>query len=329
MYDANPCRDSNRSLRGPIVRKRFDLASTVLATLLAVSSVSATPLPQGLPLAFPEEIAEQGTVRTTVKSPLFMQTYWVDAGTSSLLRVRSERVAATDRWTTRRQELSVSFAITAFAWRNGGDEIFLAGLRRDGTTTVERWRFDEREGAREVRYQSAPPPVGVPQAAYTPAVSIRGNVEFRSDQPNSVPVDPTRLVLWDSTVGPITAMAADPEGRYLVIWNYSTQTLQRALLVEDPTATPISFTAIYSAATSPLLDKVGSIEIRDFGTEGRKLLLRRHTKQTWKAATERFHVIADANNDGVMDSIQSFSVSEIESSPYGTWETWKEFWKVP
>jgi hypothetical protein len=135
--------------------------------------------------------------------------------------------------------------------------------------------------------------------------------------------------MWESPSGPITAMAADPEGRFLVIWNYATQTLLRMSLVEDPAATPVTMTTLYSAASSPLLDKVGDIEIRDFPGEGRKILIRRDTTQTWAKSTERFSVIADNNNDGVFESINFFSSTEMDASPYGVWETWTLFWKVP
>jgi hypothetical protein len=294
---------------------------------LAISATQAEA--QTLELNYPDEISEQGAVHVAAKHSLYLHTYAVDRGTSSLLESRAQRALVADEWTTHKQTLSVSFVITAFAWRNGGDEIFLAGLKRDGSTIIERWRFEVPDGAREVRYPGAPPAIGTPQPAYVPALGMHGNTTSLIPTNWRQPITPTRVVLWESSAGPITAMAADPEGRYLLIWNHSAKLLQRLPLVEDPVANPISATTLYSATSHPLLDKVGDIEVRDFGTEGRKFLLRRNTSQVGTITTERYTVIADTNNDGNFESISFFTPQEMDASPYGTWESWKLFWMIP
>lgn len=278
------------------------------------------------PSTFPEDAIDlHGGHHTTLQSGTLLQYCFAFVGSRSIRCERAERADRTAPWEHREEsEYSLPYYLTGFASREGGDELFLCGMTPDGSTIIERWRFPVPDGRWVVRYPGPAPPIGTPAGAFVPTVVVEGGGawEWGSDDPVGELRPPTRTVVYEGSAGPFTAIAVDPEGRFLVMSNHSRHSLDRIVLG----ASPIEVETLFEEKDYPALGKIASIEVLDFGTEGRKILLRgngygaNRLDQVWG-------IIGDPENDGILDSLEFLSSRAFAASPYSVWEDWRLFWR--
>jgi hypothetical protein len=260
---------------------------------------------------------------TAWKSELLLHRLEPRFGAQTVRRVRCERGVAEGPFHCQETVESTSFLITAFAARAGGHDVFVAGVRADLSCVIERWTSPVRRGGWSVSV-AAPPSMTVGFPA-PPVSFVQQPFQTSSWQPlpTSGPGLPalgrSELLSWP--VGPITAMAADPEGRFLLFYDLALQSLFR-LDLAGPSAQPVF---LLTVADVPTLDQVGFMEFHDFEGEGRKCLIRRCYESSWTDSAESYLILSDAENDGIFESRTVLSHAPWKSSPYGDWSKWRLF----
>jgi hypothetical protein len=298
-----------------------------VGTILPSAEPSGASQSGGLPpeprwVEFPEEIIHHsfGVFNTVVGHDLLYQSFLLTIGSTKMSVLRRERETSTNPWIVFTDECSVDYHVTGFAAREGGDEVFLAGVTHDGVMRIERWRYILPDGHQAMRYPlNQPPAIGTPQAEYNPVVAPLGGTFIAFTQ---LP-QPRKRSVYSTDVIVYTALAADPEGRFLLAYDYTHKRIVRFPLASLPSSPEV----LFSSTTHPELAQVSSISIRDFPGEGRKALTRRNFASEPSSA-EVYGVMHDANNDGNWESIQFFTDSQFASAPYGNWDAWKLFYDL-
>lgn len=256
-----------------------------------------------------------------VMSEVFRQQYRVIAAGQTIAKTRFERANADAAWKTEDEEYTVSYFFTSWCGREGGDEIYLCGLMPSGQTIIERWRYTVPAG-RWIVHCPTQSPLGTPAADYQPSIVVKGGGEWRWSKAKTYPPDPQRRVLYEGNEGPFTAMDVDPEGRQLLLYDFTTKAIRRINLANSVT----SIETLYTAQAYPHLSQLSSLELRDFGTEGRKLLTRK--QYAGSNLEEVFGVFSDPDNDGNFSSVAFLTRSAFVASPYGNWPSWQQFWSL-
>lgn len=275
-------------------------------------------LPEGLIVFPPLERSEWSSTRLVYQ----IQPHF---GSASALRVRLERAHEGQAFERSENWESAHYLFTAVASRLGGQVAYVAGIREDGSCVVERWITEPREAGWSVALATPPaPPLGTPTGPAELVYEVAHAEEWqplRSGQSGLGPV--ARSTVFTTPAGPITAMAADPEGRFLLYYDLGLGTLfQRDLLAPD--APP---TAIAPPSTGPGLDQVGSLELFDVEGEGRKCLVSRSYGQPDDVGQESFLVLHDAENDGLFESSTALTREQWQAFPYADTSKRRVFWR--
>ena len=244
-------------------------------------------------------------------------------GSASALRVRLERAHEGQRFERLENWESTHYLFTALASRLGGQVAYAAGIREDGSCVVERWITEPREAGWSVALTSPPAPsMGAPAGPAKLDYHIAHAEKWRPLPLGHSGLGPVlRSTVFTTPAGPITAMAVDPEGRFLLYYDLGLGTLfQRDLAA--PNATPIT---IAQSSTTPTLDQVGSLELLDFAGEGRTCVVTRSYGHPDEAGKESYLVLHDAENDGLFESSTVLSRDEWQASPYADASKWRSF----
>ncbi len=289
------------------------------------------------PSGFPWEAHDpHSIVLPGVDHPVYKQRYSLAVAGQVVQRTRVERASTSADWRSEEGEFSVSYFFTCWTGREGGDVIYLCGMKATGESIIERWTFPVPNGRWVVRYPGATPAIGTPAMAYSPVVAVKGGGVWRWSNGNfqqgsltpPIPPQPSASpqisILYEGSDGPFSSMAVDPEGRQLLLYDFQEKAIQRLRLA--PLGT--SLETLYGAQAHPVLDQVGSLDVRDFAAEGRKLLIRRQYAQTFVGSAEVFTIASDPDNDGNFDGLVSYDRTAFEGSPYRNWPQWKEFWRL-
>src|SRR4249920_2010869 len=102
--------------------------SLLLSLATAVHSTQDTP-----PASFPWDACDpDSTVLMGVHSAVFDQQYRLSFGGQTISRTRAERADSTSTWNEDDEEYTVSFFITAWCGREGGDDIYVCGVKPSG-----------------------------------------------------------------------------------------------------------------------------------------------------------------------------------------------------
>jgi hypothetical protein len=278
-----------------------------------------------LPVELPDSFYDPAAARMGVQSDVLKQTYLFATGSGSISVLRHERPDAQSDWVIHKDEFTVSYHVTAICCREGGDDLFVAGMQDDGTSVIERWSFLLPPGRQSLRFAGSPPPIGNPLPIYSASIVISGGGSYVPPGTYSRYPDPRRRLLFSGTTGPFTAMEVDPEGRFLLTYNLQ----EAAIQVMALDASPLALTTAYASGTHPQLDQIASIEAREFDGEGRKYLLRRKYGHSFPRSQEVYGIISDPENDGLLNSLQFFDAASFSASPYGQWSDWRLLWIVP
>jgi len=289
------------------------------------------------PSNFPWEAADlHAIVLPGVDSALYKQRYNLTVGGQSVLRTRAERGNTGMQFRTEEGEYPLAYFLTCWTGREGGDVIYLCGLKSTGESILQKWVFPVQNGRWVIRYPGPTPPIGTPSPAFVPTLAVKGGGPWRwsnglfqqgsltqpsAPQPS---ISPQIVPIYEGTEGPFTSMAVDPEGRQLFLYDFTQKSLRRLAL----TVTGATFETLYDDADYPLLSQIASLDVRDFGAEGRKLLARRQYQQTFVGSAEVFTILSDADNDGNFETLVSYGRPTFDASPYSQWSAWKEFWRL-
>jgi len=162
--------------------------------------------------------------------------------------------------------VTTSYRITDASSRDGGNVLYVAGLRPNGNDVIERWTFQHRTGGWQHLYTGTPERIGTPSPPYTGSTAINGGVftvpPLRVRQPR-------RKVIFEGDLGVIRQIVADPEGRFLLVLSHTTNDLFRINLQKDPPTVETVFTS----AQMPFLQQVRSMRFRQHVSQGRTLVM--------------------------------------------------------
>jgi len=309
------------------------IRSVILLAALSTSSFGQSAPPQVPEFVF--DRAEIGFGELLIDTPQFVQFSGVPGSIQKIYRRRKERSNSTATWFMEEREYSVPYWITAFCARNGGDDIFIAGVKANGDSILEHWRFNQPAYRYTVDYQGTASPIGIPLGVYAPVVRTVGggqwkwtkkafNIGGRSS--GSPGMNPTKTTLFEGPLGPITAIAADPEGRFLLLFDYGTSTINQFVLGQS---TP-TFPVLYDLSSDSKFVRIDHIEPLDFKTPGERTYqlagkyLDASGNEVYGSGT-----LKDQNNDGVFEAFNFTVHSAFLGTPYAVWSDWISLTELP
>jgi hypothetical protein len=210
----------------------------------------------------------------------------------------------------------VSFTITSITSREGGNEVYVAGIQSDGTDVIEKWIFSARKGGYHLVSQGAQPqPIGTPMPAYSSFEVLEGGV-FLSPPP--IHTGATRAALYrGSAMGHIRAMVCDPEGRFLIALTTPAGDLYRVHLVTNPGTVEL----LVANTQVPALQEATTMQYQHHATEGRKVVLTQAEGSVYPLYYKNI-VLSDADNDGVFESISALDHAAWLSAGYEDDSNW-------
>ncbi|MEO0649304.1 MAG: hypothetical protein AAFZ65_01335 [Planctomycetota bacterium] len=251
-------------------------------------------------------------------------------GDSRITRTRCERASASGSWTCWNEELTASFSITGVESIEGGKVVFVSGLKSDGSVTLERWTFPERDGGwRTTTSHYLPAPVATGGVVPAPQVTltVQGGGAWSPPDLSGTRGAPDRVAYDDLGLGSLSAMAADPQGRYLCGIDHSTASVVQVTFPGG--GLPPVMQPLFSETELTGIGELKSLEVWDFQGEGRKLLVRGEKEIPGFGPSETFAVIPDVDNDGAFEvnAVDAVFGTEIEflASTYGDSGLWDKF----
>lgn len=214
---------------------------------------------------------------------------------------RKEREFSSEPWSAfsiQKQRLSTSYFVLDVRGQcdpatSEIGALYVAGVHGENppkakTAVIERWTFD---------YPAAATP-------YTPL----------EDRPR--PTVQRMEILRTTQYGLIRAIEVDPEGRFLLFVTYDNPRLFRIdLQLGD-------VDLLHTQATIPELPEVGSILAREHAVEGRQFQLLLETRWSSFANTERWIVLPDPDNDGILGTPEVLLRASGEARGYFDDDSW-------
>ena len=321
----NGLMDGTRAERS--LRHRFATLFTgvvVFTGTVAAQSIPLEPEPVNLgALKFPGDIYQPYLITVGLGDEVFRQGYSWSIGGTSIRRTKQERADADDTWVFMEGTQDAGFIIPALAARNGGDEIYVAGLRQNGSAVIERWTHGPRVHGWSVTFPlpSDVKALGQPAPPAVPVVNVAGGPPWAPVRDvDKVLSPPRRVEVYSSPDGPLHGMSADPQGRYLIFFD-----MGRGELIQlDLTQVPFQTNVLSTPASDPPLAAAGNIQVMDFEGEGRHLLVRPVLSDV-QLEPETYHVFSDTENDGAFESVEVMDEAEWDSSIYSDWSKWNLF----
>ncbi len=213
---------------------------------------------------------------------------------------------------------TTSFTVTALAAR-AQDDLFVAGTARNGDLVIEHWLIDTQTGAVLTGWSSpGPGAIGQPSPPPAPTSTIVGGtyvpVAQRTGEPSVERVELLRVAHPSVRTN---AMAADPEGRFLLFVTEDSSLY--SLDLTDPDALPV---LLHDATSLWTLPAVTSMKRFDVTGVGRVWSLGPAVFLIDPADGAEKFVIAylyDADNDGVFDQHVVHDYNVLANS--GLWDS--------
>lgn len=212
---------------------------------------------------------------------------------------------------------SVSYRLMYVASRHV-NELYLAGVARNGDGVIERWVFPPQVGGYYTEKATASTALGVDAPIEQLYLKIGSNQPGQGQGPfappfiapigRSVAPQPIREEIYrGQAIGEVCCMAVDPEGRFLLLMDRSSPDVYRLTMGANPVLESLyddsdfaSFAAADSFGVTPMLHAL----------EGRKYVLTTYVKHR-PSHKVVFH---DVDNDGLFESAEELSESEYDSS---------------
>lgn len=274
------------------------------------------PRVEGPPANFPDETVSPRASILCIDSPVLRRTVTFSPGGKTLSVVRHERASAQDAWTREGRTYGASYFITDVSQRRAGETLFVAGVKPNGATIIERWEFPPTVNRYSASYVDPAPLIGTPVSdPYRPTVSISGGTWAYGR--GALPAA-QKTVIYEGTAGVFSRVVADPEGRFLLLYDYDSESICQMVLGSGPP----TFQVLYTSADHPQLDQLHDFEPRDSPTFGRTVVIWREYPHRNAAGDETFTLIFDADNDGTFESIESYSLSQYKLTAYWGASDW-------
>ena len=226
-----------------------------------------------------------------------------DAGvliSDNLTIVTTEQDPITGEWSDSRLGLSTSFSIQSVSARFAND-FFVHGVSATGVDIIERWVVTPVRGA--IRPTRAPATaIGV--AYVTPSItfSVVGDQFVEPTARSSRPRVKRTEVYRGTSVGSIRSIAADPDGRYLLLLEGLAGDLYSLDILSGGGATPL-----FTAAQIPDLEFTSSLSAMQHESYGRVFM---SAMSFVPEVLTGVSLLFDFNNDGVFDSFDSLTRSQ-------------------
>lgn len=182
------------------------------------------------------------------------------------IRERDEATATFDEWVLSE---STSFDIFAFDGR-GFEELFVAGIARNGDVVIEKWTIPASEGGRSTRWQKLSPGTspGTPVGPM-PGASLSTGEPYVAATERSLPTAITREEVYrGSEMAGSSAIEVDPWGRFVLVADFPNDTIWQVDLLDPPVVS-----AVVTPADQLGLSEATQFEIRrpELWDEGQKL----------------------------------------------------------
>ncbi len=248
-------------------------------------------------------------------------------GGRSFTRTAKERAETESPWFDTRTTFSVPFRITDLSGRDGGDVLYVAGIREaDGADLIEEWAFPPQRGARVLRAALSPTttpavgPVGVPAPPLVLLPGIAGAGDFVIPPAReAAPPERRRMLYTGAELRHIRSLVADPEGRFLLLQAHGNSAIYQLDLLSPAPCTP---KLVCSSATTPELKRTTSMSAWDIGAAGGRVYLLVSTEACVTPIDAEWVLLKDPDNDGNFDSIEGFSNAAWLASPYADRAAW-------
>ncbi len=246
---------------------------------------------------------------------------WAPGSSTITWQLTEKDPAANGEWHRLEIVESMPFTVTALGAREGGREVYIAGVKRDGKVVIEKWLYGARPKGWALAAPAPAAPMGQPMPEFVPVESLNGT--GWSAPKSTVPNPAVRSTYWSSSNSEvISALNVDPEGRYAIGVTYpSGNVLQFDLTT--PNSIP---QLIFSAADDDYLQGVTVIDMWHHSTEGRMVIL---TKRVggWTFDDNRA-VIRDSNNDGAFEALDVLSGAEWDAADYSKDDSFRKYWNA-
>jgi len=290
------------------------------ACLLALTSLGS-PAPQSPTCLFPPELEtfsiEMQRTPTMVSDNLRQWINW--QGGSSYVQVgRHERASATLEWVFKEYMFSTDLKITDVSFAKGGQTLYVAGLRATQSgceDVIERWDIVFPRGAWAIEVAPAPARGTAAPLPFTTAVSgtvvVGGGPFVPPAQRARAPFTNKSVLYSGSGFGPIAAIAADPEQRFLLAMPLSGSGLYSLDL--HATGSPLALE--YASTALPHLSLVRKVVVHEHDDFGRFYWL--YESKGAFVGDGSFSFILDSNNDGIFDGALTLNAgAEFTASPF-------------
>lgn len=249
--------------------------------------------------------------QAVINSDTFYQSIWwgheEDSDNDVLLVKDRELDPATGEFVTTENAYSASFEITDVRSRRA-DEFYLAGVARNGDDVIEKWEVVPVPGGYVALRPPATTAIGITAVSSTTSVTIVGGQFVRPQDRTTAPSVFRTEVYRGQGFGGVSAMAVDPEGRFLLILASQDKSLYRLSLLDN---SPPS--VLYTAGDDPHFVAVDSIGPLQHETQGRMYLFESFDGPVFQA---RRSLMSDSDNDGIPEGITSYTLGEYEAAGY-------------
>ena len=321
-----------------MAHRKLTLGTYVAVVALAVELTGASSIqpqrspdgPNPLPEPFPTDLLALGAPFDTLggRSPNLLQTIGGEAGAYGLDMTWHERDTM-GNWHKHVLDVTASFRLIATAAREGGNEVYLAGMRDDGKAVIKRFRFASRQGGYHI--STAPgqiSPVGSPMPVHNAVEGVFGNNGVFSTPSASSYAQPTRDTILGNQAGLVQSLEVDPYGRFLMLLTYPDSNVFRVDLLAVPKTLELMFTAqdIPELADAKTIDayrlvggghiyvltNMGGLRAGSLGGNG----------------GIRYVVLQDSNNDGGFESVEAFTGPGAFHAAGYDHESKELFWEV-
>jgi hypothetical protein len=237
-----------------------------------------------------------------------------DGGEKRLEVVIQEKVPSTGEWIKEQYLYSTSYHVLDVDARLAGQVLYVSGIQldRDGeyTDIIEEWTFPAATGSYAATFSGGTTTVGTPRASFAGTAALVGGTYLAPSERNPGPQPiPDKRVLWsERSSGHFNCIAADPEGRFLLLHNYTTGDVLSLDLLSSATGP----TLVMAAAQVPALSSSRSIMLHDVPNIGRicRLYPVGPAGTNW-LSTAPAVILLDAQNDGQFESHSIHPMIEV------------------
>lgn len=199
-------------------------------SILSLGSPSDAELPSSSPATistncdFPEELrsVNHWNWSLVVKDEKLRATIWYAPGSDVITVSRRERADVTGEWDATEFEFTAGFPIADVAWREGGEELYVAGVKKVGPGTcasvIEKWILDLPRGSVFWRVGSEferGQPSSANLSDYADVGFVGGVYAPPGKRSYSVPRVKKSTLITLGAGQTISSLEVDPEGRFI------------------------------------------------------------------------------------------------------------------